>query len=40
MRNRGGVALQAVSVWATKEGIVLGQVTTEEKLNEITDIPV
>jgi predicted transposase YbfD/YdcC len=32
-------ALHIVSAWASEEGIALGQVTTEEKSNEITAIP-
>ena len=29
-----------VSAWASRNGVVLGQVKTEEKSNEITSIPV
>jgi predicted transposase YbfD/YdcC len=32
-------ALHIVSAWASEEGIALSQVATEEKSNEITDIP-
>lgn len=31
--------MHIVSAWASEEGIALGQVTTEEKSNEITAIP-
>jgi predicted transposase YbfD/YdcC len=37
---RGLGPLHVVSAWATERGIALGQVTTEEKSNEITAIPV
>lgn len=35
----GKEALHVVSAWATDNGIVLGQVATDEKSNEITAIP-
>lgn len=38
-RRRGLGPLHLVSVWATQQGIMLGQVATEEKSNEITAIP-
>jgi predicted transposase YbfD/YdcC len=38
-RGRGLGALHIVSAWATERGIVLGQLATEEKSNEITAIP-
>ncbi len=38
-RRRGLGALHLVSVWATQEGISLGQLATAEKSNEITAIP-
>lgn len=38
-RRRGLGALHIVSAWATERGIVLGQLATEEKSNEITAIP-
>jgi predicted transposase YbfD/YdcC len=38
--RRGGLGpLHLVSAWATRHGISLGQVATEEKSNEITAIP-
>ena len=39
-RKRGLKALHMVSAWASRNGVVLGQVKTEEKSNEITAIPV
>lgn len=38
-RGRGKAALHLVSAWATARGLVLGQVATAEKSNEITAIP-
>ncbi len=38
-RGQGLGPLHLVSAWATKRGITLGQVATEEKSNEITAIP-
>ena len=38
-RNKGVKALHMVSAWASGNGVVLGQVKTEEKSNEITAIP-
>lgn len=38
-RGRGLGPLHLVSVWATRAGVTLGQVATEEKSNEITAIP-
>lgn len=38
-RGQGLGPLHVVSAWATKRGITLGQVATEEKSNEITAIP-
>ena len=38
-RKRGIKALHLVSAWAWRNGVVLGQVKTEEKSNEITAIP-
>jgi predicted transposase YbfD/YdcC len=38
-RRNGLGPLHMVSVWATKQGIALGQLATEEKSNEITAIP-
>lgn len=38
-RRRGLKALHMVSAWACGNGVVLGQVKTEEKSNEITAIP-
>jgi predicted transposase YbfD/YdcC len=38
-RGRGKAALHLVSAWATSSGLVLGQVATDEKSNEITAIP-
>ena len=35
----GKAAIHMVSAWASKNGLVLGQVKTEEKSNEITAIP-
>jgi predicted transposase YbfD/YdcC len=42
LRNSGSSserALHLVSAWATENGLVLGQVATDEKSNEITAIP-
>lgn len=38
-RSRGLGPLHSVSVWATDYGLTLGQVSTDEKSNEITAIP-
>jgi len=38
-RSRGKAAIHVVSAWASANKIVLGQVKTEEKSNEITAIP-
>ena len=38
-RRRGMKALHMVSAWACGNGVVLGQVKTEEKSNEITAVP-
>lgn len=38
-RKKGKKALHLVSAWAAKNGVVLGQVRTEEKSNEIEAIP-
>jgi hypothetical protein len=38
-RRKGRNPLHLVSAWATRQRIVLGQQTTEEKSNEITAIP-
>ena len=38
-RKRGVKALHMVSAWACGNGVVLGQVKTEEKSNEITAVP-
>ena len=38
-RRSGLGALRSVSVWASEYGISLGQVSTDEKRNEITAIP-
>jgi predicted transposase YbfD/YdcC len=38
-RGKGKAALHLVSAWATGSGLVLGQVATEERSNEITAIP-
>lgn len=38
-RRRGQDALHLVSAWAAESGLVLGQVATDEKSNEITAIP-
>src|SRR5215210_4225584 len=38
-RRAGKGALHLVSAWATASGLVVGQVATEEKSNEITAIP-
>jgi predicted transposase YbfD/YdcC len=38
-RNAGLAALHLVSAWATANGVVLGQVATAAKSNEITAIP-
>jgi predicted transposase YbfD/YdcC len=39
-RRAGKAALHLVSAWATSSGVVLGQVATHAKSNEITAIPV
>ena len=38
-RKRGVKALHMVSAWASRNGVVLGQVKTDEKSNEITAVP-
>jgi predicted transposase YbfD/YdcC len=38
-RQAGKAAIHMVSAWASENGLVLGQVKTEEKSNEITAIP-
>lgn len=38
-RKRGRKPLHLVSAWVSEHGLVLGQVATEEKSNEITAIP-
>lgn len=38
-RNKGQKPLHMVSAWATDQGLVLGQVSTKEKSNEIEAIP-
>jgi predicted transposase YbfD/YdcC len=38
-RRAGKAAIHMVSAWASENGLVLGQVKTEEKSNEITAIP-
>jgi predicted transposase YbfD/YdcC len=38
-RTKGKKALHTVSAWATEANLVLGQVVTDEKSNEITAIP-
>jgi predicted transposase YbfD/YdcC len=38
-RRRGKAALHMVSAWASANGLVLGQVATDAKSNEITAIP-
>ena len=38
-RGRGKAALHLVSAWASTSGLVLGQVATDQKSNEITAIP-
>jgi DDE_Tnp_1-associated len=38
-KTNGKKALHTVSAWATEANLVLGQVVTEEKSNEITAIP-
>ena len=38
-RATGKAALQLVSAWANTNGLVLGQIKTEDKSNEITAIP-
>lgn len=38
-RPRGVKALHMVSAWASRNGVVLGQVKTQEKSNEITAVP-
>jgi hypothetical protein len=37
--REGGKAIHLVSAWADEMALVLGQVQTEEKSNEITAIP-
>jgi predicted transposase YbfD/YdcC len=39
-RGSGKAALHLVSAWATRSGLVVGQVATDAKSNEITAIPV
>ena len=39
-RRAGKAALHLVSAWATTSGVVIGQVATDAKSNEITAIPV
>jgi predicted transposase YbfD/YdcC len=39
-RRAGKAALHLVSAWATASGVVIGQVATDAKSNEITAIPV
>ena len=39
-RGAGKAALHLVSAWATRSGLVVGQVATDAKSNEITAIPV
>ena len=38
-RGRGQSAIHMVSAWASENGLVLGQIKTAEKSNEITAIP-
>ena len=38
-RKRGVKALHMVSAWACRNGVVLGQVKTQEKSNEMTAVP-
>ena len=38
-KTNGKKALHTVSAWVTEANLVLGQVVTEEKSNEITAIP-
>jgi hypothetical protein len=38
-KNRGVPALHLVSAWASKNRMMLGQIKTEDKSNEITAIP-
>ena len=38
-RKRGVKALHLVSAWACRNGVVLGQVKTDEKSNELTVVP-
>jgi hypothetical protein len=38
-KRRGKAALQVVSAWASANGLVVGQVATDAKSNEITAIP-
>ena len=38
-RRSGKAAIHRVSAWATQNHVVLGQLKTEEKANEITAIP-
>ena len=37
--GRKGTGLHMVSAWASQTGIILGQIATKEKSNEITAIP-
>lgn len=39
-RKKGRKALHLVSAWACRNGVVLGQVKTDEKSNEMTAIPI
>lgn len=38
-KKLGKIAVHLVSAFATRQGVTLGQVKTEEKSNEITAIP-
>src|SRR5450755_1188841 len=38
-RTQGKSAIHMVSAWASENGLVLGQIKTDEKSNEITAIP-
>jgi hypothetical protein len=38
-RSSNKSAIHMVSAWASENGITLGQVETDQKSNEITDIP-
>ena len=38
-KRRGKAALHLVSAWGSANGVVLGQVATDAKSNEITAIP-